>query len=251
MKKPYLKKIKNVNGFVVWYVDGTWVRKNLDIDFNNWGEHYRFDFIPEKEFWIDTEYGERKESNYFIKYLLIENELMKKGVKWPAPNDRANEIVIKERQKEERVKKLLKKNKDELLKLIKKKFLKKYSGKIKIFLVRGWIVRSIFDHNFTAGGHDFVYDFIPKNEVWIDDALSPFERQFTLLHELHERLRMKKGEANYGAPFFSSEWASATSVDSAHKSACKIEVYCRNHSASLGKMLLKEIKNNEKFIGTK
>ena len=50
-------------------------------------------------------------------------------------------------------------------------------------------MRSVFDIDFTAGGHDYVYEFVPENEVWIDDDIEEQERGYVLLHELHERNR--------------------------------------------------------------
>ncbi len=44
-----------------------------------------------------------------------------------------------------------------------------------------------FDIDFTAGGHDYVYEFVPENEVWIDDDIAEAERGYVLVHELHER----------------------------------------------------------------
>lgn len=57
----------------------------------------------------------------------------------------------------------------------------------------GRLVRSAFDIDFTAGGHDHVYQFFPGGEVWIDDAIEEKERGFVLLHKLHERNRMAEG----------------------------------------------------------
>jgi hypothetical protein len=66
-------------------------------------------------------------------------------------------------------------------------------GEISIWIVDGRLVRSVFDVDFTEGGHDYVYEFVPQNEVWIDNDLEESERPFVLLHELHERNLMAKG----------------------------------------------------------
>ena len=61
---------------------------------------------------------------------------------------------------------------------IHKQLLKKYSGAIKVWIIQGGLVRSLYFIDFTEGGHDLVYPhFIPKNEVWLDDDLSPGERK--------------------------------------------------------------------------
>ena len=59
--------------------------------------------------------------------------------------------------------------------------IKKYSGAVKVWIIQGGLVRSLYFIHFTEGGHDLVYPhFVPKNEVWLDDDLSPGERKFVL-----------------------------------------------------------------------
>lgn len=70
---------------------------------------------------------------------------------------------------------------------------KKLENGVSVWVVNGRLVRSVFDIDFTAGGHDHVYEFVPEGEVWIDDAIEEKERGFVLLHELHERNRMAEG----------------------------------------------------------
>ena len=48
---------------------------------------------------------------------------------------------------------------------------KKLKGGLSVWIVNGRLVRSVFDIDFTAGGHDYVYEFVPENEVWIDDSI--------------------------------------------------------------------------------
>lgn len=78
MEPPYLEKVGQRGPIAVWIVDGSYVRKNLDEEFTNFGQHYRFSFIPENEFWIDRETAQ-DEQQFFIDHLLIEHRLMKKG----------------------------------------------------------------------------------------------------------------------------------------------------------------------------
>ena len=56
--------------------------------------------------------------------------------------------------------------------------LKKYSKKIKVYIVNGRLVRDYLFIDFTEGGHDFVYDFVPKNELWLDYDIRRTERDF-------------------------------------------------------------------------
>ena len=78
-------------------------------------------------------------------------------------------------------------------------------------------MRSGFDVEFTTGGHDHVYEYVPEDEVWIDNDVSEAERGFVLLHELYEQNLMGSG------------W----DYDHAHAEANRIEFYCRNNPGEL------------------
>jgi hypothetical protein len=60
--------------------------------------------------------------------------------------------------------------------------------------VDGCRVRTSFCLDFTLGGHGFRYRFIPRREVWIDDAVAPLERPAVLHHELVEVAHMLRGK---------------------------------------------------------
>jgi len=62
---------------------------------------------------------------------------------------------------------------------------------VKVYLVNGGYVRR--KHvDFTEGGHDLVYSYIPKNEIWLDND-NYDEKPYILMHELTEREAMKRG----------------------------------------------------------
>lgn len=57
-----------------------------------------------------------------------------------------------------------------------------------VYVVNGELIRNTIDIDFTCGGNEAVYpNYVPKNEIWIDDALGPLDRTATLLHEIVER----------------------------------------------------------------
>lgn len=233
LKKPYIKKFSKISNFIVWIVDGRYIRNYIDEEFTNYGQHYKFKFIPKDEFWIDKERvpGEEK---YYIDSMLVMNRLMAKGVSHDEAAKRADMTERRERAKEHLIKKEIEageKTKEEIEK-VHKKLLKKYSNKkIKVWIVDGELVRDLFFLDFTEGGHDKVYLFIPKNEIWVDDDINEREIRYVLLHEVHERNLMAKG-MNY---------------DSAHKSSSEIEYYCRKNPEKLDKNLKNEIKNSPKI----
>ena len=69
LKPPYVRKIQELGPTAVWTVDGAYVRGHVDEEFTNFGQHYRYPYIPEDEFWIDREAGE-DEHRFFVEHLL-------------------------------------------------------------------------------------------------------------------------------------------------------------------------------------
>ncbi len=68
----------------------------------------------------------------------------------------------------------------------------------KIYLVDGNKVRN--DHiEFTMGGHGYVYDYVPKDEIWIDENLKskPDDMEATIKHEVFEVHKMRDEGMDY------------------------------------------------------
>jgi hypothetical protein len=101
---------------------------------------------------------------------------------------------------------------------------KQLENGLSVWIVNGRLVRSVFDIDFTAGGHDHVYEFVPANEVWIDDDITEQERGYVLLHELHERNRMAAG------------WP----YSKAHAESSRLEYRCRHYPDELHDALVAE-----------
>ena len=230
IKKPYIKKFGDVSSFRIWIVDGKYIRDRIEKEFTNFGQHYRFKFIPEDELWVDRE-SKPGEEQIYIDSMIALVSWLKKGATYSEATKHADKIEKRERSKSEIIKKIKEKikHKEEALKLIHLKLLKSYSREnIKVWIVDGRLVRDLFFIDFTEGGHGIVYPFIPKNEVWIDDDLNARERRFVLLHELYEKNLMLQG-MNY---------------ENAHKKASEIESPCRLHPEELSEKLNKELKND-------
>jgi hypothetical protein len=68
---------------------------------------------------------------------------------------------------------------------------------VKMFIVDGKKVRENYHMDFLVGGHHYRYDFIPEDEVWIDDAMNDDEIEPTIFHELTERSLMKEKGMDY------------------------------------------------------
>src|SRR5512136_1605671 len=97
-KPPYLSRIDQRGDYVVWIVDGEYIRGAIDEEFTNFGQHYRYPYIPEKELWIDQE-AEHDERSFFIDHLLVEHDLMAKGMPYGDALTRADVVERKERRR--------------------------------------------------------------------------------------------------------------------------------------------------------
>lgn len=195
-KEIYIKKIGKRGKIDVWVVDGKKIRDKINAEFTNFGQHFRFPFVPEYEFWLDRE-AVSNERNFFIDNLLCEWKLMKNGENYFNASEFGNHKEQSERKKAGDLKKVLDKNGKISVDKIHSRLLGKSKEKISVWLVYGRLARSAFDVEFTEGGHDLAYNYIPKNEVWIDDDVLGAERPYVLLHELYERSLMEEENLSY------------------------------------------------------
>ncbi|MDD4878624.1 MAG: hypothetical protein PHO02_06350 [Candidatus Nanoarchaeia archaeon] len=157
----------------VKFVDGHKIRMSIDTDFCAISSWKRVEYIPKGEIWIDKAY--RTEADWLKRMHLFEQKLLPK-MKY----SEARKLVCK---------KFIRK-----AKIIPRFVLKTECREgLKINYVEGCAVRNYIDPKFVLGGHDLVYDYIPKNEVWIDSCQGKKEAKYTIIHEIYERNLMKKG----------------------------------------------------------
>lgn len=223
LKPPYLNRAGIRGRITIWVVDGSYVRTHMDEEFTNYGQHYAFRFIPVNEFWIDRE-GKPDEAPFFIDHLLIEHRLMKRGVSYDDALEAADSAERKERKRSGDVDSLTTGGSLPDPGRVHLTLWKHLTSGVSVWIVNGRFVRSVFDVDFTEGGHDHVYEFVPQNEVWIDNDLEEAERPYVLLHELHERNLMAKG------------W----DYDRAHEDSSRLEYRCRHNPDELHPALAKE-----------
>ena len=177
----------------VAYVDGFKIRNTLDNDFavlheysNSLSARYPKYYIPKDEIWIDNRY--RKETD-----LLLEIE------KYYANPANAAEIKSTRNVQSAFI--------DEERSFIKNLCLpppipnfiirsERLSSNTFIY-VDGSMVRKYIDPEFVLGGHDFVYSYIPKDQIWIDMSIDPKEIKYIKLHESFEREAMSKDKKSY------------------------------------------------------
>jgi hypothetical protein len=223
-KPVYIEKIDERGNIQVWIVDGAYIRTHIDEEFVNFGQHYRYSYIPLNEFWIDRE-AEHDERQFFIDHLLVEHRLMAAGMPYAKAIYKADQVERKERRRAGDTG-LLTHHGRQLPdpREVHEQLWKKLENGVSVWIVNGRLVRSVFDIDFTEGGHDHVYEFVPENEVWIDDAIFESERGYVLLHELHERNLMAGG-----LPY-----------NKAHAESSRLEYFCRHHTDVLHEKLVAE-----------
>jgi hypothetical protein len=82
-----------------------------------------------------------------------------------------------------------------------------------VYLVSGELVRNTIDIDFTQGGNEAAYpSYVPKREIWIDDAMHTLDRIATTFHEITERNMVLYQGIDY---------------DRAHDIACQREIVLR------------------------
>lgn len=191
-RKPRLKKIGRRGKLTIWTVDGNFIRSQVDREFTNFGQHFRFPFIPQDELWIDVE-RKPDERRFFIDHLLTEWRLMKAGKPYGAATDAGQAKELSERKKAGDMARLSNEQGQLESERVHLRLLGRVTDNVGVWLVNARLVRSGFYNDFTEGGHDLVYRFIPANEVWLDNDLVLKERELVLLHELYERRLMSRG----------------------------------------------------------
>jgi len=165
LKMPYIQKVAERGSFKIWMVDGSFIRGHVDEEFTNFGQHYRHLHIPLNELWIDQE-AEPDERQFLIDPLLVEHRLMAKGMPYEKALVEADRAERKERRRAGDVRRLTQHGQ----KLpdgreVHERMWKKLENGLTGWIVNGYLVHSVFDIDFTAGGHDDVYEFVPQNEI--------------------------------------------------------------------------------------
>lgn len=160
-----------MRGMTIKFVDAARIRNTIDTDFSGVGTHADYPYIPLGELWIDKRLKDEKP--LFVALWKLEQSMRGKPFR-----------LIREKAK--RTLTVPKKAKVAVKRAVRK-------GANKIMYVDGATVRAGLDPYFLLGGHDLVYPYIPKHEIWIDVKSDPKDWKYTLIHELDERERMAKG----------------------------------------------------------
>lgn len=203
------KFYKEIDGYKIYLVNGVLLRKTITLndikngedltmaDFLDYGinstskKHNADEFpqIPKDEIWIDDELsGTEKQIN--ILTALNHLELLKGGVDDKLATKQADEY-------DDQLRDVLLCNIHANLKLRKYTKIGKGDDKVTVWIVDGDEVRNRFESKYNKGGHGYVYDYIPKNEIWISDIKDKNEFIPILEHEFVERDLMKNKGLSY------------------------------------------------------
>ena len=170
------------------YINGFKIRQTLDTDFTlchsrstdctNYAPKF---YIPEGELWFDAHFKDEEKFVLEVETYEFENieELKKKN----------KDSSFVDKQRWFRIEKFVKK--EPLPNFVEKE---EQKDELTIKYINGSVVRQYLDPEFVFGGHDLVYSYIPKNEIWIDNKMEPKELPHILIHEAIERKLMAEGK---------------------------------------------------------
>jgi hypothetical protein len=183
---------KTLGGYKVYIVDGKQVRDNINEEFTNAGQSGKIKQIPKDELWIDKSAVNKNEYPFLADHLLTEKRAMNQGDSYDTALQKADKVEKRERSKSTLGEVTKDESKPEVVAQAHKLKLGEIDGK-QVWVVNGEMVRDKLDTDFTEGGHGLVYPYIPNNEIWVDDQISPKERRYIISHETHENISMSKG----------------------------------------------------------
>ena len=140
--------------------------------------------IKNNEIWIDDSI-KKKEIPELLKGVSARLKMLSKK----KDSEKAYEHGLK-KEKEVR------KNSPLSIKLKKYCVLNDSKGKINVYFVSGEAVRDRHKTDFSQGGHGYVYDWIPKLEIWLEEEEKD-EAAFILAHEYAEMILMRDRKMSY------------------------------------------------------
>src|SRR5439155_7609129 len=70
-------------------------------------------------------------------------------------------------------------------------------GTVVVWLVDGNLVRSYYKTDYTEGGHGYVYPWVPRPQIWVEDGVDHRELPFIVSHEYLERRLMRDEGLDY------------------------------------------------------
>jgi hypothetical protein len=159
-----------------------------------------FPFIPEGEIWI-AKSVKPQERHFIVDSVLSYVRNIDRGCSAGDAYDIAilHESAMREKEvlRKFHEKKGVRMKNNTHASVPKEVYKKKYgtihdvSENVDVYLIDGEYVRDYYMTDYVEGGHGMVYEWVPKNEIWIEYSLNSEEIPAILLHEFLERTLMK------------------------------------------------------------
>jgi len=195
------KRVLSHADHTVYSVNGLAVRNAArpDEEFGNFATQDEFpDLIPPGEIWISEKLAPR-EGIFFIANALTQCKRQADGATEKAYDDGLTvERVLREKLNgvEFRDGKPHKQVPDAI-------YLEPYivlpdpQGPVKVWVADGNLIRSYYKTDYTEGGHGYVYPWVPRAEIWVEDGVDRRELPFIVSHEYLERRLMRDEGLDY------------------------------------------------------
>jgi len=196
--------------YTIYVVDDEAVRNKAEYaeEFSDYGVNIgkkglatlNFKFIPRNEIWIAKSIRE-VERHFIINNALGYIRGIERGMnpgdaydyalkreQASRTKDSINKLHLKQSKEIENPK-----HKDVPGKLYYKKYgvIKDEKENVNVYLINGEVARDLYKTDYVEGGHAYVYDWIPQDEIWIEKSVKTDEIPVVLLHEFLERTLMK------------------------------------------------------------
>jgi hypothetical protein len=170
-----------------------------DEEFGNFATNGEFpDLIPRGEIWVSEKLVPR-EGVFFVA-----NALTRLARRDAGATDKAyTDGIETERQLRERITGLAFRDGKPHAKVPPEIYLEEYitlpdpRGPVVVWLIRGDLARDYYKTDYTQGGHDYVYPWVPKGEIWVEDGADRHELPFIVCHEYLERRLMRDAGLDY------------------------------------------------------
>jgi hypothetical protein len=208
------------DGYDFYAVNGYAVRDiaQPDEEFGSFATSDDFpSLIPKGEVWL-AEQTIDKEGLFFIANALTQLKEQARGT----PDDRAYTAGIHvERMLREQLNHLKFRGAGPQKRVPKEVYVRTYAtlpdkddATVEVWIVDGNVVRSLYKTDYTEGGHGYVYPWVPRQEIWIEESLDARELPYIIAHEYIERRLMRDAKLDY---------------DTAHDICSRVEFHLRKN----------------------
>jgi hypothetical protein len=70
-------------------------------------------------------------------------------------------------------------------------------GPVTVWLIDGCLARDRYKTDYAEGGHGYVYPWVPRDEIWVEQGIDRGELPFVVVHEYLERRLMRDAKLEY------------------------------------------------------